>query len=151
MDGTLTLIFAISGNIRDIKKFIKRHQNTFKSHVKFQSLKDLVPKLNVPRPFIFQNQNGCHSLSFGATKKSQSLKRQEKYFSWSVLTSFCSHTNRFWFIVKNANSHFWRNSKTACLRAKTCTRHPNWNIFCSSKIDWVTAILSSKYKWAWQA
>ena len=41
MDGTLTLIFAISETIRDRKKFIYEHQNTFKSYEKFQSLKDL--------------------------------------------------------------------------------------------------------------
>ena len=41
MDGTLALIFAISKTIGDSKKFIKKHLNTFKTYVKFQSLRDL--------------------------------------------------------------------------------------------------------------
>ena len=53
MDGTLTLIFTISETIRDSKKFIYRHQNTFKSYVKFQSLRDLAQKLSMPRSFKF--------------------------------------------------------------------------------------------------
>ena len=53
MDGTLTLISAISETIRDRKKLIKRHQNTFKSYEKFQSLKDLAQKLGLPRQFVF--------------------------------------------------------------------------------------------------
>ena len=41
MDRTLTLIYAISEDIRDIKKFMYRYQNIFKSYVKFEILKVL--------------------------------------------------------------------------------------------------------------
>ena len=49
MDGTLTLIFAFSETITDIKKFIYWNKNAFKSYVKFQSFKDLAQKLGAPR------------------------------------------------------------------------------------------------------
>ena len=62
---------------------------------------------------------------------------------------------------KRTRLHVFDNhSKTACLRAKTCKTHPYWNnffmkkyfkVFCSCKIKTVTAILTSKYKWAWRA
>ena len=45
MDRALMLIFAISEIKKDIKKFIYKCQNTFKSYKKFQSLKDLAQKL----------------------------------------------------------------------------------------------------------
>ena len=69
MDGTLTLIFAISETIRDSKKFTNKHYNTSKSYVKFQSLRDLAQKLGMPRPFVFWTQNGRNLLNFRATKK----------------------------------------------------------------------------------
>ena len=69
MDGTLTLIFAISKTTRDSKNLIKKHSNIFKSYVKFQSLKDLANKLSVSNPFVFWTQNDHNSLNFGATKK----------------------------------------------------------------------------------
>ena len=69
MDRTLKLIFTISQTVRYIKKLYKRHQNSFKSYEKFQTLKDLAQKLMLPRLFVFWTQNGRRSLNFEATEK----------------------------------------------------------------------------------
>ena len=95
MDGTLSLIFAITETITEIKKFIERHKIIFKNCVKFLNLKDLAQKLTLSRPSVLQTQNGCHFPSFGATKTFLKSQKTRKIISGVCFTSFGSHVNRF--------------------------------------------------------
>ena len=139
-------------------------------------------------PICILNSKWSYLAWYWSYKKVQKIIFHDKIISARVyFLNFCISMSGFWVIVKNAISHllsrpqvvrFWQiltawgleskrnfaffnNSKTACLRAKTCIKHPSWNyffgekmflkFFCSSKIEGVTVILISKYKWAWHA
>ena len=51
-------------------------------------MKDLAQKLTLLCPFVFQTQNGCHSLSFGATKTFLKSQKTRKIIQWSVIYKF---------------------------------------------------------------
>ena len=120
-------------------------------------MRELAQKLSLPRSLVFQNQNGHHALNFGATKKFQKSQKTRKIFQLGCLIQVFALRQAIFELSKTWNRVsflppkwsgknlpksfrlgdgkqtqfrvFDNNLKTVCLRAKTCIKHPNWNIF----------------------
>ena len=108
---TLLLDIELVGNFwksqtnSDIKKFMKYHQNIFKSYNEYETLKVVAQKLSPPCPLEFWIRNSRNSVNFEARRIFKVPKFSKKYLKFLIFHQFLLSLERFLHNLQKTRYH----------------------------------------------